>query len=545
MKVLGSGEIVGGRYVVVRLLGGGGMKRVYLAEDLRLAHRGCALAELIDIFSDQDARQQAIRAFEREAEMLAGLDNEHIPRVHDCFSEKSQHYLVMEYVSGETLEQKLVAAGGKLGEAVVVDIALQVLNPVKYLHSINPPVIYRDLKPSNIMIEPSGRVKLIDFGIARFFQPAKTATMIGTAGYAPPEQYRGKVDQRSDLYALAATMHHALSGRDPTTEPPFSFPPARDVCKNCNRDLAALIDHALAYESSQRITSADVFERRLLACTLVSPTAPTLRIQGPQTNPSASKSVSHRTRLWLIGLGLIGVVISVGYSLSEQSSSAPPVEKTDLTPAHPESTSTPAPLAPETAVVISTSGSDTVGGLVPENVGRTKSAALHGSKKRRVSAERGTKAVEIAATEPTSIDKRLSVHRYYFTLGSSKEEVLAIQGTPTSIISGGGFIGDTWSYGFSSVSFTKDGAVKGYSNISGNLHVTIETTHAENGGSYFTLGSSKEKVLAIQGTPTSIISGEGFIGDTWSYDFSSVSFTKDGAVKGYSNISDNLHVRVK
>jgi len=125
--------------------------------------------------------------------------------------------------------------------------------------------------------------------------------------------------------------------------------------------------------------------------------------------------------------------------------------------------------------------------------------------------------------------------------------VLAIQGTPTSIISGEGVIGDRWSYGFSSVEFTKDGVVKGYSNISGNLRVAVETTGNEIRGraDYFTLGSTEDEVLAIQGTPTSIISGEGVIGDRWSYGFSSVEFTKDGVVKGYSNISGNLHIRAK
>ena len=105
----------------------------------------------------------------------------------------------------------------------MIDVALQVLDTLEYLHNLQPPVIYRDLKPSNVMLTPSGQVKLIDFGIARHFQPLSNATMIGTQGYAPPEQYRGKVETRSDLYALGATMHHALSGRDPALEPPFSF----------------------------------------------------------------------------------------------------------------------------------------------------------------------------------------------------------------------------------------------------------------------------------------------------------------------------------
>jgi serine/threonine protein kinase len=126
-------------------------------------------------------------------------------------------------------------------------------------------VIYRDLKPSNIMITPSGLVKLIDFGIARHFQPLSSATMVGTQGYAPPEQYRGKVETRSDLYALGATMHHALSGRDPTTEPPFSFPLLRKLCPDLNAALADLVSEALIYDVERRIRDVDEMRRRLIA----------------------------------------------------------------------------------------------------------------------------------------------------------------------------------------------------------------------------------------------------------------------------------------
>jgi hypothetical protein len=138
-----------------------------------------------------------------------------------------------------------------------------VLETLIYLHGLEPPVIYRDLKPSNVMIATEGRAKLIDFGIARHFQPLSNATMIGTQGYAPPEQYRGKVELRSDLYALGATMHHCLSGRDPSSEPPFSFPPLRKLCPDLNATLAELVDRALAYDIEKRIPSAGEFYREL------------------------------------------------------------------------------------------------------------------------------------------------------------------------------------------------------------------------------------------------------------------------------------------
>jgi hypothetical protein len=257
-------QILLNRYRVAKTLGGGGMKQVYLAEDLRLAERACVLAKMVDSFNSPEARRWAVDAFQREANLLAGLENKHIPKIYDTFSENNSHYLVMEYVDGTTLQQTLAASGGKLEERALVRIALQIVDALKYLHHLTPPVIHRDLKPSNVMITNAGRVKLIDFGIARHFQTTKTGTVIGTPGYAPPEQYQGKADVRSDLYALGATMHHALSGRDPTREPPFSFPPLLQLCPRCNPDLANLVRQALAYEINHRVASVTEFKRRLL-----------------------------------------------------------------------------------------------------------------------------------------------------------------------------------------------------------------------------------------------------------------------------------------
>ena len=261
--MIAANTIVGGRYRVVKPLGGGGMKMVYLAEDLRLAARPSALAEMVDSFTSPEMQKQAIAAFQREADMLAQLSNEHIPRVFDRFSEQNRHYLVMEFIDGATLEEEMKQSGGRLAEPRVIDVALQILATLEYLHGLEPPVIYRDLKPSNVMMMANGQAKLIDFGIARHFQPLQNATMIGTQGYAPPEQYRGKVEQRSDLYALGATMHHALSGRDPANEPPFSFPRLATLCPGLKPALAALVDEALAYDVERRVPSAAEFRNRL------------------------------------------------------------------------------------------------------------------------------------------------------------------------------------------------------------------------------------------------------------------------------------------
>ncbi|HZC45982.1 MAG TPA: protein kinase, partial [Candidatus Acidoferrum sp.] len=297
--MIAPNTIIGGRYRVIRPLGGGGMKLVYLAEDLRLAARECALAEMVDTFTSPDAQKQAIAAFQREADMLAQLSNEHIPRVFDRFSDENHHYLVMEYIEGITLEQKINEAGGKLPEPDVIDVALQVLDTLEYLHNLEPPVIYRDLKPSNVMITPSALIKLIDFGIARLFQPLSNATMIGTQGYAPPEQYRGKVEFRSDLYALGATMHHALSGRDPALEPPFSFPPLRSLCPDVTPVLCDLVDQALKYDVALRMADAAEFRQRLMA---IKAGVPLAASTSPQRSSSTGSAPRPQLKLPLSGV---------------------------------------------------------------------------------------------------------------------------------------------------------------------------------------------------------------------------------------------------
>jgi len=261
--MLSGGIVVGSRYRVVRPLGGGGMKQVYLTEDSRLANRLCALAEMIENLAGSAEQQAATQAFAREAEMLARLDHPRIPHVFDHFSEQNRHYLVMQYVQGETLEQRLTKFPGGLDEQTVIGIGLQVLEALEYLHSRTPPVVFRDLKPSNLIIAPDGLVKLIDFGIARHFQSKKTATMVGTQGYAPPEQYEGKAEPRSDLYALGATLFQSLAGWDPTAHSPFGFPPLRQLRPDCNGALAELIEEALMTDLSQRIPSAAEFRNRL------------------------------------------------------------------------------------------------------------------------------------------------------------------------------------------------------------------------------------------------------------------------------------------
>ncbi|MGH7986691.1 MAG: serine/threonine-protein kinase [Candidatus Binataceae bacterium] len=260
-STLGSPTVLSGRYRLGRKLGGGGMKVVYLAEDLRLNSRLCAVAEMIDNFANPEEQQQAILGFQREADMLARLKDEHIIQIFDKFSERQNHYLVMEYVEGGTFQDLMSAARAGMPQAEVIDIALQILATLEYLHGLTPPIIYRDMKPANVMVTPTGKVRLIDFGIARFFQNA-TMTTFGTPGYAPKEQYGGMVEARSDLYSLGATLHHALTGRIPV---PFDFPALISLRSDCSKELSDLLALSLADKIEQRIPSAREFRLRLEA----------------------------------------------------------------------------------------------------------------------------------------------------------------------------------------------------------------------------------------------------------------------------------------
>ncbi len=251
---LSEGHLLDGRYRVRKVLGVGGMGRVYLSNDTRLASRPVAVKEMI--LGDGIAEKKAIEDFTREATVLARLAHPGIPTLIDHFAEKGRHYLVMEFVAGGTLEDALTTSGGKLSETQTLRYARQMLEVLDFLHGQNPPIIYRDIKPGNIMIDKDGRAMLIDFGIARFLPKGGKATMIGSPGYAPPEQYVGKVEPRSDLYSLAATMHHLMTGRDPALEPPFSFPPVKSVAPEISAQTAAAIDRALSHQIDKRFPSA-------------------------------------------------------------------------------------------------------------------------------------------------------------------------------------------------------------------------------------------------------------------------------------------------
>jgi serine/threonine protein kinase len=267
--------VVHGRYKVLSLLGQGGMGAVYLVEDQKVFGKRWALKELLDTFTDPVDRAQAVQQFEQEAKMLVSLSHPNLPQVADYFSEGGRQYLVMEYVEGETLEGILQKVSGFLPEAHVVDWAVQICGVLEYLHNQKPkPIIFRDLKPANVMLAKDGKIKLIDFGIARLFDPAKKTDTIkmGTAGYAPPEQYagRGQTDARSDVYALGATLHHLLTKRDPSSQP-FIFPACQNLNSGVSDLVAGIVSKATNVDPDRRYQSAAEMKQALLGLPSVSP----------------------------------------------------------------------------------------------------------------------------------------------------------------------------------------------------------------------------------------------------------------------------------
>jgi serine/threonine protein kinase len=319
---LDPGTVLQKRYQIDRLLGGGGMGMVYLARDQRLSNRPCAIKEMVDHFIDPQQRIEANDYFAREADTLAQLKHAAIPAISDRFDDQNRHYLVMEYVEGRNLEEEIAVRGGPLPEGLVIDVARQLCDVLAYLHGLTPAIIYRDMKPSNVMLTGNGRVVLVDFGIARLFKAQRKGTMIGTLGFAAPEQYQGVADPRSDLYSLGATLHYVITGRDPEKFPPFSFPPVRELRADVSSNLAGAIDHALRYEMADRPSNVQEFRDMLLygrglteGSSRLSGKSGTAGLSWPQNADDFSDEIVPRRprksfKRRMIGMGVFSVVLA-------------------------------------------------------------------------------------------------------------------------------------------------------------------------------------------------------------------------------------------
>ena len=223
------GKTLNNRYIVIKGVAEGGFGVVYTVRDLSLPGKYWALKEMQDKGSSFEIIE---RSFQVEAQMLATLEHPTIPIISDFFIESEKLYLVMEYVKGETLKKKLklLKKNEYFPEEQIISWALSICSLLEYLHGLPKPVVFRDLKPDNILITPEGRVKVIDFGIARVFAgPDSDTTKFAllTAGYAPQEQWMGKAEPRSDIYALGATLFHLVTLVHPKKAGP-SFPPVEE-----------------------------------------------------------------------------------------------------------------------------------------------------------------------------------------------------------------------------------------------------------------------------------------------------------------------------
>ncbi len=259
--------VLQGRYEILGVQGVGGMGAVYRARDLRFAavNKIVAVKEMINTAPDPRLRRISIQNFEREANILASVSHPAIPKIFDYFSEGNRSYLVMEFIEGQNLEQVLEERKQPFPPEQVVEWGLQICDVLAALHNHQPPVIFRDMKPGNLILRPDGRLMLIDFGIAKVFEHGQRGTMIGTEGYSPPEQYRGIAEPRGDIYALGATLHHMLTGRDPRLEPPFTFHerPIHLFNPGVPKELEAVIMKALSYDVQDRYSSAVEFAAAL------------------------------------------------------------------------------------------------------------------------------------------------------------------------------------------------------------------------------------------------------------------------------------------
>lgn len=208
------GSVIDGKYEILRKIGQGGMSVVYLAMDTHL-NKQWAVKEIRKKGNGKDD-VVIVNSLLAEANMMKKLDHPSLPRIVDIIDNGETIFVVMDYIEGESLD-KILLEYGPQPEELVIAWAKQLCDVLSYLHSQKPPIIYRDMKPANIMLKPEGNIKIIDFGIAREYKEQSLAdtTVLGTKGYAPPEQYSGQTDARSDIFALGMTMHHLLTGIDP------------------------------------------------------------------------------------------------------------------------------------------------------------------------------------------------------------------------------------------------------------------------------------------------------------------------------------------
>ncbi len=326
MGVLQPGTVLRQRYRIRQVIGQGGMGNVYLAEDLRLAGRLCAVKEVIhDPALPSRLVNEAREQFLREATVLARLDHPNLPKVSDFFSEENRDYLVMDYVPGKDLQalvEETRRRGRFLPESQVLAWASQIADALSYLHSQDPPIVHRDIKPSNLKLTPGGLIKLVDFGLVKVLQAEEvTITVIqgrGSAYYTPLEQYggdTGRTDVRSDVYAFGATLYHLLTNTPPPSARdrflnPEIFRPPRDYNPNISPRTERAILWAMQLHPDERPPDVETFRQALLG-TWSPQMAPFAPVPQATWRDLWASPVERTLTLVAVGLMLAGLLASL------------------------------------------------------------------------------------------------------------------------------------------------------------------------------------------------------------------------------------------
>ena len=319
---LKEGEILRERYKIRRIIGQGGMGSIYLADDIRLEGRLCALKEVEhDNSLPEEMLRQAREQFLREATVLARLDHPNLPKVSDFFSEGQREYLVMDYVPGKDLRTLMMEARQRekiLPERDVLAWAAQLSDALVYMHSQDPPILHRDIKPSNLKLTPSGLIKLVDFGLVKILASEEMTISVlqgrGTAIYTPLEQYggdTGHTDARSDIYAFGATLYHLLTNRPPVEarerflHPDILIPP-----RQLNQDLTARTERAIFWALSlhpdDRPQDVEAFRQALFGNM-----APITQPRRPLPVPSLADLVSTPAERVLAAISVFMLLLSL------------------------------------------------------------------------------------------------------------------------------------------------------------------------------------------------------------------------------------------
>ena len=324
---LKTGEVLRNRYKIKNIIGQGGMGSVYLAEDLRLEGRLCAIKEVEhDRTMPVEMLKQAREQFQREATVLARLDHPNLPKVSDFFLAGGRDYLVMDFVPGKDLRTLMLEARKRdefLSEREVLGWASQLADALTYLHSQDTPILHRDIKPSNLKLTPNGVLKLVDFGLVKILTSDEVTITIlqgrGTALYTPLEQYggdSGHTDARSDIYAFGATIYHLLTNQRPVEARelflhPDSLIPPRHYNPNISLRTERAILLAMSLHPEDRPLDVEAFREALLGNW-----NPITKPRGPLPTPSLADLVSSPIELAMIWITAGLILFSLIFTLT-------------------------------------------------------------------------------------------------------------------------------------------------------------------------------------------------------------------------------------